>query len=83
MSSSNGWGGRRPGSGRKGKVEEQTLIERLSPLEPIAHAKLKKAIEDGERWAIKLFFEYRYGKPRQTHEVQETVSDTISIYFKD
>ncbi|MCO6490431.1 MAG: hypothetical protein J5I98_18595 [Phaeodactylibacter sp.] len=61
-------GGRRPNSGRKGKAEEQELIERLSPMDDIAHKKLEIALKKGEAWAIKMFFEYRYGKPVQKSE---------------
>ena len=58
-------GGYRPGSGRKPKVEEQALIEKLTPLEPIAFKALKDGLEKGERWAVKLFFDYMYGKPKE------------------
>jgi len=51
--------------GRRPKVEEQQLIEKLSPLEPTAHEKLREAIDSGKEWAVKLFFEYMYGKPKQ------------------
>lgn len=55
-------------AGRKSKAEELQLIERLSPLEPTAHAKLKEAVEQGKEWAVKLFFDYMYGKPKQMIE---------------
>lgn len=58
-------GGKRKNSGRKSKAEEQALIEKLSPLEDTAHKKLKNALESGEQWAVKMFFEYMYGKPKQ------------------
>lgn len=58
-------GGSRPGAGRKSKDEEQRLIEKLSPLEQTAHNKLKEAINAGKDWAIKMYFEYMYGKPKQ------------------
>jgi hypothetical protein len=54
--------------GRKPKAEEQKLIEKLSPMEATAHAKLSEAIELGKDWAIKMFFEYMYGKPKQIIE---------------
>lgn len=54
--------------GRKSKAEEQQLIEKLSPLEATAHDKLKENIELGKDWAIKMFFEYMYGKPKQIIE---------------
>ena len=62
-------GGKRQRSGRKSKAEEQQLVERLSPLEDIAHQKLKAAINDGEQWAIKMYFEYMYGRPKQSMDV--------------
>jgi hypothetical protein len=61
-------GGAREGSGRKSKAEEMKLVERLSPLEPKAHEKLNEAIDSGKEWAIKLFFDYMYGKPKQMIE---------------
>jgi hypothetical protein len=57
------------GAGRKPKADEQSLIERLTPMEDLAHQKLKAAIEQGKDWAIKLYFDYRYGKPKQSTDV--------------
>lgn len=62
-------GGKRKGAGRKTKAEEQTLIERLSPLDDAAHQQLELAVKSGEQWAVKLFFEYRYGKPKQSMDL--------------
>lgn len=59
-------GGARPGAGRKSKSEEQSLIEKLTPLEPEAMRALKQALLSGEGWAVKLYMDYRFGKPRQT-----------------
>jgi len=59
-------GGKREGAGRKPKNDEQHLLESLSIYSDLAHAKLKEAVEDGEPWAIKMYFEYFYGKPNQT-----------------
>jgi len=55
--------------GRPSKAEEQNLIEKLSPLEEQAFLKLSEAIDNGKDWAIKMFFEYMYGKPRQQTDV--------------
>ncbi len=57
-------GGARKGAGRKSKSDEQQMIERLTPLTDIAYNALKSQIEDEESWAVKLFFEYMYGKPK-------------------
>ena len=65
-------GGKREGAGRKTKADEQKLIERLSPLDDIALEALKNAIEEEESWAVKLFMEYRYGKPKQQIENTNT-----------
>lgn len=53
-------------AGRKPKNDEQALIEKLSIYSKEAHEKLKEAVENGEQWAIKMYFEYYYGKPNQT-----------------
>jgi hypothetical protein len=55
--------------GRKGKSEEQNLIQKLSPLEESAFMKLSEAIDLGKDWAIKMFFEYMYGKPKQQTDI--------------
>lgn len=68
--------------GRPSKAEEQKLIEKLSPLEPIAHKALKNALNEEEGWAIKLYFEYMYGKPKQTID-QNTNIKVIEIDFED
>ena len=62
-------GGKRAGSGRKAKAEEQKLIENLTPMNEIALESLKKGLEKKEQWAVKLFFEYFYGKPQQRVDV--------------
>lgn len=55
-------------AGRKSKAEEQSLIEKLSPLEPLAFEALRDALENKKDWAVKLTFEYLYGKPKQQIE---------------
>ena len=56
-------------SGRKPKAEEQKLIEKLTPLEPLAYDALSRALILAEGWAVKLYFEYKYGKPRQQMDI--------------
>ena len=55
-----------PGSGRKSKAEEQKLIEHLTPMNPLALKALKEGLTKKAPWAIKLYFEYFYGKPHQS-----------------
>ena len=62
-------GGKRVGAGRKAKAEEQKLIENLTPMNPMALESLKKWLEKKEQCAVKLFFEYFYGRPQQRVDV--------------
>ena len=55
--------------GRPSKAEEQKLIENLTPMNPMALESLEKGLEKKEQWAVKLFFEYFYGKPQQRVDV--------------
>ena len=71
-------GGARTGAGRKGKAEEQKLIENLTPMNPMALESLQKGLEKKEQWAVKLFFEYYYGKPQQRVDVT-TNDDSLNI----
>tara|TARA_R100001143_G_scaffold49061_1_gene44072 strand:+ start:332 stop:598 length:267 start_codon:yes stop_codon:yes gene_type:complete len=71
-------GGARQGAGRKGKAEEQKLIENLTPMNPMALESLEKGLENKEQWAVKLFFEYFYGKPQQKVDVT-TNSESLNM----
>jgi hypothetical protein len=51
--------------GRKPKATEQALAEKLHPLSEKALQALENGLEAGQPWAVKLYFEYLYGKPRQ------------------
>ena len=62
-------GGKRAGAGRKAKAEEQKLIENLTPMNPDALKSLEIGLKNKEQWAVKLFFEYFYGKPQQRVDV--------------
>lgn len=59
-------GGAREGAGRKPKNDEKALLEKLSVYSDKAHEKLREAVEEGDPWALKMYFEYFYGKPNQT-----------------
>ena len=71
-------GGKRAGAGRKAKAEEQKLIENLTPMNPMALESLRKGLEKKEQWAVKLFFEYFYGRPQQRVDVTSN-SETLNI----
>ena len=66
-------GGKRAGAGRKPKADELKLIEKLDSLidKDKVIAKLLEMIEDDSFPALKLYMEYRFGKPKET--VQNTV----------
>ena len=65
-------------AGRKPKAEEQQLIERLTPLDDVAFKALKNGLEDDQSWAVKLFLEYKYGKPKQT--IDQNTTHTINDF---
>tara|TARA_R110002012_G_scaffold319117_1_gene538788 strand:+ start:130 stop:414 length:285 start_codon:yes stop_codon:yes gene_type:complete len=63
-------GGKRVNSGRKSKADELKFIEKLDTHinQDSAIKALKELIKDGNFNAIKLYFEYRFGKPKETVE---------------
>ena len=69
-------------AGRKPKAEEQKLIEKLTPLQENAYHALQTALQDKQGWAVKLFFEYMYGKPKQSIE-QTTVTLDKEVTAED
>lgn len=71
-------GGKRLGAGRKPKADEQTLAEMLSPFEISAHEALKVGLESGKDWAVKLFFQYKYGMPKQV--IDQTTTHSINDF---
>tara|TARA_R110000751_G_scaffold32784_3_gene82050 strand:- start:683 stop:955 length:273 start_codon:yes stop_codon:yes gene_type:complete len=64
--------------GRPSKAEEQKLIENLTPMNPDALKSLEIGLKNKEQWAVKLFFEYFYGKPQQRVDVTSN-SETLNI----
>ena len=61
--------GNKLGKGRPPKAEEQKLIEKLSPLQNKAYKALENALGEEHSWAVRLWFEYMYGKPKEKVEV--------------
>lgn len=64
-----GHGGKREGAGRKPRAEEQKIIERLSPLDNKAYNALSNALDQEKSWAVKMYYEYVFGKPKETKDV--------------
>jgi len=72
-----GHGGKRNGAGRKPKAEEAKLIERLTPLQEDAYNALYEAIKDNKSWAVKMWFEYMYGKPKETVNMNAFIEQPV------
>ena len=68
-------------AGRKPKADELVLIEKLSPLDDIAFTKLREGVMGGSFHHLKLFYEYRYGKPRQQVDIT-TQCESMKQVFK-
>tara|TARA_R110002020_G_scaffold40381_1_gene119416 strand:+ start:1508 stop:1774 length:267 start_codon:yes stop_codon:yes gene_type:complete len=62
-------GGKREGSGRKPKMDEQAIVDMLSPLEEDWLNALTRGIQQTQGWAVKLYAEYYMGKPKERVEV--------------
>ena len=77
-------GGYRPNSGRKKKIDELAMIERLSPLDDLAFEKLQQGIQQNKFQYLKLFLSYRWGRPKEVRQVDLTTRqfDVPTILFK-
>jgi hypothetical protein len=79
MSEEKKHGGVREGAGRKPKIEEIALIEKLTPLEESAFKALSKGLEDGDFPFVKLYFSYRFGQPKESLDVTSNGEGVKSI----
>lgn len=72
-------------AGRKSTKEKERLIQRLDSVleidEVLEH--LKRRVLEGDIRAIKLWLEYRYGKPSTTIEMQTTETTPTNFNFKE
>tara|TARA_B110000003_G_scaffold62733_1_gene63120 strand:- start:1045 stop:1278 length:234 start_codon:yes stop_codon:yes gene_type:complete len=71
-------GGNRKGSGRKPKIEELELIEKLKPLEPLAYEALKQGLADQDYRFVQLYLNYYYGKPKETKDI--TINEDLPLF---
>lgn len=69
-------------AGRKTKADEDKLIERLDAVidQDEVLAKLKELIKKGDQRAITLYFNYRYGKPKESVNL---TTDGFNINFSE
>jgi len=76
-------GGSRQGAGRKPKSDEKKLIERLDNIIEVEDAltTLKELIQKKDMRALKLYIEYRFGKPKEKIDINS--SEGLNINFKD
>ena len=72
-------GGKREGSGRKPKIEELELIEKLKPLEPLAYEALKQGLADQDYRFVQLYLNYYYGKPKETKDI--TINEDQPLFL--
>jgi len=72
-------GGKREGSGRKPKMEEVQLIEKLTPLEPLAFEALKDGLEKKDFKFVQLYYNYFAGKPKETKDI--TINEDVPLFI--
>jgi hypothetical protein len=65
-------------AGRKPKAEEVALIEKLTPLEPLAFEALMKGLEKGDFKYVQLFYNYYAGRPRETKDI--TINEDLPLF---
>ena len=67
-------------SGRKPAEENIALIQRLTPLDDIAFEMLKKGIEENKFPYLKLYFQYKYGRPREMKEINVNTNQQTPLF---
>ena len=69
--------------GRPKKADESKLIEKLDNLIDSDEVikMLGKKIKEGDQRAMTLYFNYRYGKPKESVDINS--SEGLNINFKD
>jgi hypothetical protein len=66
-------------AGRKPKIEEIALIEKLGPLEESAFKALSNGLDEGDFPFVKLYFSYRFGNPKDSLDVTSNGDGIKSI----
>lgn len=73
-------GGKRKGAGRKPKVQEQDLIDKLDSIidkEQVIKTLGEKAL-NGDMRALGLYLGYRYGKPKETKDIH--INEDVPLF---
>ena len=74
-------GGKRKGAGRKPKVQEQDLIDKLDSMidkEQVIKTLGEKAL-NGDMRALGLYMGYRYGKPKETKDIH--INEDVPLFI--
>ena len=74
-------GGKRKGAGRKPKVKEQDLIDKLDSIidkEQVIKTLGQKAL-NGDMRALNLYMGYRYGRPKETKDIH--INDDVPLFI--
>ena len=66
-------------AGRKSKADEVALIEKLTPLEPLAFDALMKGLEKADFKYVQLFYNYYAGKPRETKDI--SINEDLPLFI--
>jgi len=76
-------GGKRQGSGRKAKADELKLIEQMDAylLPEELWSTLAELCKKKDRFALRTWIEYRYGKPKQFLDVETNSEHFTPIYI--
>ncbi len=82
MANNNGWGGKRPGSGRPKKEYIESVKEIMSEHidQDMVMDKLRELIENGDYRAIEMFMKYVHGTPKQ--QIDATINHNGALDFK-
>lgn len=62
------WGGKREGAGRKSRMTEHEIIERLEPMAETAFRILHEKVAQGDIKALQIYMQYFIGLPTQKIE---------------
>lgn len=79
-------GGKRKNSGRKSKADELKLIEQMDAymLPNELWSTLAELCRNKDRFALKTWIEYRYGKPKQSIDIETNEAfNPIQIIITD
>lgn len=76
-------GGARPGAGRPRRVDEEELIVRLKQYDELFFEKLQEGLEANKYPYIRLFCEYRFGKPQERVDVTTNGESVTTVRILD